>query len=280
MRREGIAVKHSFRRALILVATLGCASFLAPATRAQDRDAPPEPKPPGKVSAEVGFALYAWLPSIGGVSAVDGMATDFDASFFDLLDDSDSLIGFMGHAELNINRFLILFDPVWTKMTKDDVGEPGTDVDATLQTLWVDVDVGYRFIDNATIGGEESSVRVSVDGFAGFRISDFKIQIHDQGPEGGFTATEVWADPLVGGRVTLDFGNQLGMVLRADIGGFGAGSKSSSGMAGIVGYRFPIGEFDAALFAGYKALYQDYEDGGFEWRAWVHGPLLGFQIYF
>ena len=33
-------------------------------------------------------------------------------------------------------------------------------------------------------------------------------------------------------------------------------------------------------YLGYKALSQDYEDGGFEWDVVAHGPGLGFEIRF
>jgi hypothetical protein len=238
-----------------------------------------EGQAPTKVTADLTLGAYVWLPSIGGKASMAGNDISLDLSFLDIFDDADSVIGFMGHAEVNVNRFLLLLDPVWMRMEKDDAARnvPGTDV--TVETLWFDINAGYRFIDRRPLGEGEESPRLTVDGLAGGRITSFKFELDAPGLVTA-SQTLTWADPVVGTRVTLDLADHLGLVVRADIGGFGAGSDLSSNLLGAVGYRFPIGDANGAVFAGYRALYQDYEDGDFEWRAWVHGPIFGVQITF
>jgi hypothetical protein len=53
----------------------------------------------------------------------------------------------------------------------------------------------------------------------------------------------------------------------------------------LIGYQFSLfGEDNARVFAGYRALSQDYTDGSgndkFEWDVTLHGPILGLGIRF
>jgi hypothetical protein len=54
---------------------------------------------------------------------------------------------------------------------------------------------------------------------------------------------------------------------------------------GLVGYSFHLlGDDNAKVFAGYRALGQDYSDGSgadkFEWDETLHGPVLGLAYHF
>lgn len=50
---------------------------------------------------------------------------------------------------------------------------------------------------------------------------------------------------------------------------------------GIVGYRF---NDSTSMYAGYRAVSWDYDDGSgsnnFEWDVTLHGPMLGFGYRF
>ena len=61
-------------------------------------------------------------------------------------------------------------------------------------------------------------------------------------------------------------------MFKGDVGGFGAGSDISYSGYGLVKYAFSPGKEG---IAGYKALYQDYKEGDFEWDVTWHGPLVG-----
>ena len=235
---------------------------------------------PAKVSADISFGAYLWLPSIGGRTGTDGNVVSVNASFTDIFDNADQVIGFMGHAEVNANCFLLLLDPVWTRIKKDDaVSDAPVNTDITMDTLWFDMDVGYRFIEAQPLGDGEKAPRITVDGLVGVRVTAFKLELDPSGLD-SVSSRETWADPLIGTRVIFDFADHLGMVLRADIGGFGAGSELSANLFGALGFRFPLGDANGAAFIGYRALYQDYDNNDFVWRAWVHGPALGMEITF
>jgi len=68
-------------------------------------------------------------------------------------------------------------------------------------------------------------------------------------------------------------------------GGFGVGSDFAWQATGLIGYRVGLfAERDANLFAGYRALDQDYSDGSgrnrFAWDVTAHGPVIGVAIRF
>ncbi len=77
----------------------------------------------------------------------------------------------------------------------------------------------------------------------------------------------------------FDFSEKWAFILRGDIGGFGIGSDfSTQGLALIDWQPFKYVSF----LAGYRALYQDYEDGSgadlFRFKATMHGPLIGINF--
>jgi hypothetical protein len=53
----------------------------------------------------------------------------------------------------------------------------------------------------------------------------------------------------------------------------------------LIGYRFDLfGKANAMVFAGYRALYQDYTDGSgddkFKWDVTLDGPIQDLRIDF
>jgi hypothetical protein len=90
----------------------------------------------------------------------------------------------------------------------------------------------------------------------------------------------------MGGATTAHKSERWDLVLAGSVGGFGVGSDFAWHASGLLGYRFPLfsKENNAAFFAGYRALYQNYSDGSgddkFQWDVTLHGPILGLRIEF
>ena len=62
------------------------------------------------------LALYGWAMSIGGNVTVRNQTIDTSASFIDLVQKSDSLIGFMGYFEANKGRLGVYTDLVFARL--------------------------------------------------------------------------------------------------------------------------------------------------------------------
>jgi hypothetical protein len=60
------------------------------------------------------FVPYGWLISVNGTQTVRGRSTKVDASFIDILENSDSLVALMGDFEARRGPFAVYGDLVWT----------------------------------------------------------------------------------------------------------------------------------------------------------------------
>ncbi len=93
------------------------------------------------------------------------------------------------------------------------------------------------------------------------------------------SGTEDWVDPIVGHRYMYNFNNKWKLNLRGDIGGFGAGSDFTWNAIGLI--QFQPWKY-AAILAGYRALYQDYESGTgadrFKYDMRLSGPVLALNF--
>ena len=62
---------------------------------------------------------YGWLMSVSGNVTAHGQTVDLDASFIQLVQKSDSLVGFMGYFEANKGPVGLYTDLVWAKLGFD-----------------------------------------------------------------------------------------------------------------------------------------------------------------
>ena len=87
-----------------------------------------------------------------------------------------------------------------------------------------------------------------------------KVEISPKHAATQLRGKKSWTDLIVGARLTADLAPNWSMILRGDIGGFGiSGDKDMSANGSLLfGWRFKP---DWHLLFGYRALYQDYQDG-------------------
>jgi hypothetical protein len=116
----------------------------------------------------------------------------------------------------------------------------------------------------------------SYDLIAGLRYTKLENKLTLNAGPTLVDASEDWTDPLIGARWIWGFADQWTLIARGDIGGFGIGSDIAlQGLALVDWQPFKYVSF----LAGYRAIYQDYEDGSgsdrFNYDATMHGPVLG-----
>ena len=77
-----------------------------------------EPAPP---PSEWQFSLtpYGWLTGVNGSATARGHSVDFDASFIDLVEESDSILALMGFVEARKGRLALFTDAVWQDLNFD-----------------------------------------------------------------------------------------------------------------------------------------------------------------
>lgn len=229
------------------------------------------------------IAPYIWAPGLSGDTGVRDRTVSVDADFAQVIHDSDSIIGLMLHTEAGRGRWSGFVDVTYAKIGVEDTplpAFPGFSVDTTSSTLWLEAGGAYRFIDGQPLGASDSKFKVSVDGLLGARLTvlGFELSASDIGASVDQTST--WVDPFIGARARFDFGEHWALSLRGDVGGFGAGSQFTWQAIGLIGYKFNIGTCATTVFAGYRALGQDFQDTKFEWDMVIHGPMVGINFAF
>jgi len=223
---------------------------------------------------------YAWFAGIDGTVGVKGLKTDIDESFTELLDKTDTLVGLFGRVEARTGPFGFYVDGGYIKLGVDNVSTSGGfgNADITQEIGIIDFGLVYRLLDLPKGGGEEAT-RFTLDATVGARYWTMGLEINPDNfasRDGG----QAWIDPTVGARATVTFARHWQILIGGDVGGFGAASQFTWSAVGTVGYVFHIGSVESSVFAGYKAIADDYANGGFTWDATMSGPVVGMSFTF
>jgi hypothetical protein len=239
---------------------------------------------------------YLWMLGIKGDVGVGRITTDVDASFSDLAENLD--FAAEAHIEVWKRNFGMFIDFTYSKLS-DSQGFTLQRIPASfninLDAYFILLEVGglYR-VGTWPVGSpynnfvQKVKPNVTLELLAGGRYWYIKTDLDINGPLGilppEIDVSEQWLDLFVGGRVKLELIKKLQFVLRSDIGGFGASFSSdiSWNIAAYLAYELPW--YRITPIIGYRALYDDYEDGSgnnrFEWKTWTYGPQIGIGFIF
>lgn len=257
------------------------------ATAALGADLPPAPLaaqlPPSVWQFQA--TGYGWATAINGQVGVRNLPpVNVNVSFGDILKDLNGAI--MGSFLAKKGDWLILTDLVWAALSDDAVVRlpgtrhptlaaiaPGTRVDFKMRQLIASALVGYRL----PLGGPDLDLYAT----AGLRYQRMTAEI-DAMP-GLIPVTlsrrslEQWADPTVGFSAHWRINERWFVNLLGDVGGFGVGSRFTTQGFASVGYRW-TDSISTAL--GYRAIYTDYRNDGFTYRATQHGVFSSIAYHF
>jgi hypothetical protein len=281
------------------------AACLAAASAAAEEPAPDK--------WEFSIAPYVWATALNGDLALRGRRADIDASFIDILQDTDSIIGLEGRFEVRKGSWGGYVDGIYNRLgaeetferqlrqppenrpIRDRLGEdrPSSieaNVDVVNELAIVEAAVFYRIgkwaLETSPDATRTGTPSLAIEPYAGARytylgvdldISTERSTISDDG-------NEDWVDPIIGARFIIDLSERWQLLMGGDVGGFGVGSDFTWSALGLVGYEFPLFGAQATAVGGYKALYQDFDDGSgatlFKWDMTLHGPIIGLVILF
>jgi hypothetical protein len=274
--------------------------------------APPlAPSPPAIADSGWQFTIapYGWFTSVKGSTTVRGLKSNVDESFPDIVQKSDSVLGLMGHVEARHDNWSIYGDAVWSRLDfSHEKFRQASPVPGLVLATALSASVTYTsFIGEAGITYQlvrwawpNSASTTAIDVLGGLRYwnqsLDLSVTVAGAAnlvPLGfqvaglravGKSGTLDWVDPLGGFRIrhTIAPGDEL--QLRADIGGFGVGSKFSWQVFGGYGHDFNMWGTPVQGFIGYRALSVDYSKGvGFQKNGLnmvLHGPVIGAAFKF
>jgi hypothetical protein len=220
---------------------------------------------------------YVWTPGLYGDVTVRGRPATVDASFLDIVEESDPVVGLAGHLEVTRGRLGLFGDGVYMKTKVVDAGTTGLDV--TTRMWFLEFGAQYRLFDTTA----DRVPGITFELYGGGRYSFLELGLDTQG-EPSIKQKKSWIDPIVGARLGLHFSEHVFLLIAGDVGGFGVGSDFAWSVVGLFGYKWQGAGLEWAVLAGYKALGQDYTSGPstdqFRWDTTLHGPVLGLSIRF
>ncbi len=250
-----------------------------------------EEKPDDQGAWQFSVTPYAWFVSMKGKVTVRGLEADVDASFSDIWDE----LNYGGFLEYEARKGNWGF---WGNTMYANLGDSNVDgpnglakIDPTVNALWQGLGGFYRLGTwNLADAPGKKPPTVTVDTYIGARYTYLDVSVDFKGVFQGLGSNvdddKSWVEPLIGVRTLWDLSERWTITLSGDIGGIAFGSDFAWNAFGLIGYCFPMfsKENNATVFAGYRALSQDYTDGSgrnkFQWDMTLYGPLLGLRIDF
>src|SRR5262245_41623908 len=162
----GDAAVMGTRLAGVLAAGLLVASTTS-VVRAQDDDDP--------TAWHVTLTPYAWAPGLDGDVTVRGGDASLDASFIDIIENTDVAVGLAGHLEVTRGPFGVFGDGVYLKTKVEDAGRTGLDV--TTRMWFLEFGAQYRLLDTRT----DRVPGVTFELYGGGRYSFLELGLDTQG---------------------------------------------------------------------------------------------------
>jgi hypothetical protein len=259
------------------------------------------------------FTPYAWLIGVNGNATARGRTVDIDASFFDLVEKSDSLMALTGYFEARKGRVSLFADVVWQDLSFDArrsvSGNPfpnlpnvniaikakaNLDYQSTVIqsglyyqiAKWQGGDGAYTALDlsgSARYWNEEVDVSFRATGTLTAEIEKLGLELQrSKSIAVAHSGRLEWVDPVVGTRLRHRMASGAELILAGDVGGFGVGSDFS--WQALATYGFAVNCFGTPLrtVVGYRALAVDYSENGRFGKNGLdlvqHGPVMGVSL--
>ncbi len=213
----------------------------------------------------------------------------------------------MSYAEARHGRMFLFNDIVYAKLAgSSDFAASrnrrltslslGAEIEADVEQLTVELGAGYALGQWGTAGTTgftaldvfagarywRQEVDLSVDVSADLNILGLAISGNRAFARSGAVD---WVDPFIGARLSHQLAPGEEIVLRGDIGGFGAGSDFT--WQAIATYNRHLCDFAGMpidAYLGYRAISVDYQQGSglkeYEYDVIQHGPVVGLTSHF
>jgi hypothetical protein len=254
-------------------------------------------------------ATYGWLMSVDGNVTAKGQTVDVGASFIDLLQKSESLIGYMAYFEADKGRVGFFADAVFARL-----GFASSTLNYRTPVAGLNVSTAakagatYSMAIIEAAGtyqlhrwpGSSAGTATALDVLAGFRLWNQSIDLNldivgsaefsrlgvQRGASTAIASTGslTWVDPVIGLRVRHQLTARQDIVVLGDIGGFGL--QSNLTWQAFAGYNaaWQFTGYQLAAVVGFRALGVDYSSGAGTTVNGVnlvlYGPIIGGSIRF
>lgn len=226
------------------------------------------------------FTTYSWLPWLSGDIRVGPADIDVDVGPDDILRNLDwsTLPVWMSYGELRNGRLALFNDIIWTALEGSDGFERfgGGSVQVDYTQLTVELGAAY-----AIWGEGASTVELLAGGRYWRQETDVYVEAIGGLVELGRSGSVDWVDPFVGARLQHTVAPGQTVVVRGDVGGFGAGSDFSWQASAVYNMELCVtGGHQIDGYFGYRALSVDYSEGAYTYDVLQQGPVMGLTMKF
>ncbi|CAA2136803.1 hypothetical protein HYPP_00152 [Hyphomicrobium sp. ghe19] len=255
------------------------------------------------------FTTYGWIPWMSGNMAVRGRAFDVNANpgeIFSHLDWS-TLPAWMSYAEARNGPVSLFNDIVYANITGAKNFARASDRQIIDSSLGGAVSVDYEQVIVEFGGAYEvwsgqnpiATGSTSLDLLAGGRYwhqdADISanvsasVNIGDLSVSGNRVTARSgsvdWVDPFIGARLRNQIAPGEEIMVRADVGGFGAGSEASWQVLATYNWKMCTSSgYVIDGYLGYRALSVDYSQGSgnteYKFDVLQQGPVIGTTLHF
>ena len=245
------------------------------------------PPPPGRKGTRwtVIVSPYVWGASLGGNLGLAGLQGNAHLPFGDIFGHLD--VAAMGNVEFINGRWGGYIDAqhVVTSQTEQVLSLP---VDLHIRTTRVAGGFYYKAW-SIPLSGETAfgvARNISFEPTVGLRWTDLKAKASVDALAVQTSKGANWVDPFAGLRINADLSRHWNLFVEGDAGGFRAGSDISVNAVALLGYRTHVFGQRTILRAGYRFIYEDYDQedftgrGRFVWDMQQRGPLVGLSMFF
>ncbi len=247
------------------------AAVTTSSSRASSPWLPPLAAPGAAPEEGWGFLVkpYLFASGLDGTVSSGSSVNDIEADFDDLLDvlDVGAMVSF--EASPPGSRWKLLVDLIIVQLEDGGTvsGPAASSADVTVDQFIGELSAAYEL---------RPEGRLEILG--GVRYWSLGVDIDAALPGGPQSAdTSVgWLDPLIGLRSRTKLGERFDLMLRADLGGFGAGSDFAYNLWAECGWSFSK---SCQLVLGYRYLDVNYDDD-ITYDVAQSGPTLGLAIGF
>lgn len=252
---------------------------------------------------ETELTPYGWLPWLQGDTTVKGRSVDLDINPIQVLEHLER-VPFMGYAEARNGPIALYSDIFYANLGLSadgvrsrsvtpgingtlsaslgvDFEEAVVEVGGAYEVMKLDSHTAMDLLAGARYWHQDMSVNLALTG----TLTDLGGLDISRGFAAARSGSIDWVDPVVGVRIRYHLAPGQDLMLRADVGGFGAGSQFS--WNALAAYSFVFAKRDGVTYSGilgYRALDVDYEQGSgrtkYVYDVLQHGPITGLTIGF
>lgn len=289
----------AIRNAIVAAFAVVAALPVAPASSADLGEGTARPLATAQSPWTFTFTAYGWLPWLSGNTTIKGRTFDVQVDPVEMLEHLDwsTLPAWMSYAEARRGPISVFNDIVYANISgsKDFAkvlprsgqtlaGGVSADYEQAIVEFGGAYEVwsgrnpalpGSAALD-LVAGGRYWHQDVSISGF---------LQVDPLTRETERSGSIDWVDPFVGARLRQQLSPGDALIVRGDVGGFGAGSEFSWQVLATYNWQMcTLGGHLIDGYLGYRALSVDYSQGSgatrYEFDVLMQGPVMGATMRF